>query len=157
MTQMEKRNLSFRLITFGILLLFLGFIGFLFYRIISLNPEALVLDIVSLSAVSVFCIFEMIIIIRGWKKSSHLYDIAFNQNGTLNSVAFVAVIIGNIIGLGLIIICTIIFFMKDDIDTKCNLLIITSISLYLLLNCIIYCIYLLIFRKREFKLKDLLK
>ena len=157
MKHQERRNLAYRFIATFILILVIGFVGFGFYELIKLSPEALVLDIITLSAVAFFSLFQIILIMKGWKKDSHLYDVAFNANETVNNVPLIAVIIGSIIGLGLSIVCTILFISKDDIDTKCNLLIILAISIYLFLNCVIYYIYLLIFRKRLFKVEDLLK
>ena len=158
MKQQENMNLLNRIITSLILLTSLGLSGFSVSQIFINSPENKTLDLVALFAVIFFCVFEIIVIMRRWKKESYMFKIAFDEKGDhFNPVALVAVLIGTIFGLGISILSLFLFFTKEDLNIKCNVLIILSIGYYLFINCICYFIYLLMFRKKPFKLEDLIK
>ena len=158
MKHQENMNLLNRIITSLILLTSLGLSGFSVSQIFINSPENKTLDLVALFAVIFFCVFEIIVIMRRWKKESYMYKIAFDEKGDhFNTVALIAVLIGTIFGLGISILSLLLFFTKDDSTIKCNVLIILSIGYYLFINCICYFIYLLMFRKKPFKLEDLIK
>ena len=153
----ERKIVLFRLISSIILLIPLGLAGLSCYLIFSANPEEMVLLIISLVAVSAFNIFEIILMLKGWKNESNLYKIAFNTNGSINNVPIFAVGAGTLFGVGLTSLGTIVYFVRDEITIKCSMLVVLTVGAYLLLNCIIYFIYLIIYKKRELDLRDLIK
>ena len=153
----ERKIVLFRLISSIILLIPLGLAGLSCYLIFSANPEEMVLLIISLVAVSAFNIFEIILMLKGWKNESNLYKIAFNTNGSINNVPIFAVGAGTLFGVGLTSLGTIVYFVRDEITIKCSMLVVLTVGSYLLLNCIIYFIYLIIYKKRELDLRDLIK
>lgn len=157
MNKIEKRNLIYRIIAASFLTIFLVALSLVFVKVIILSPEAIILDYIAFILTALFAVLQIIFILKGWKKDSHLYDIAFNKNETRNNVPFIAVIVGTVISLTLTIMAVILYFQRSEIEIKCNLLIIGVISLYLLTNCLIYYTYLILFRKRTFKLEDLIK
>ena len=158
MQQEENRNLLNRIITSLILLTSIGLSVFSIVQVFQQMPENKTLDLVALFAVSFFCIFEIIVIMRRWKKESYMYKIAFDEKGDhFNTVALIAVIIGTIFGAGITAVSLYLFLARDDVQTKCNVLVILSIGYYLFINCICYYIYILTFRKKPFKIEDLIK
>ena len=158
MQQEENRNLLNRIITSLILLTSIGLSVFSIIEVFKKNPENKTLDLVALFAVSFFCLFEIIVIMRRWKKESYIYKIAFDEKGDhFNTVALIAVIIGTIFGVGITAISLYLFLTREDVQTKCNVLVILSIGYYLFINCICYYIYILTFRKKPFKIEDLIK
>jgi len=158
MQQEENRNLLNRIITSLILLTSIGLSSFSIVQVFQQMPENKTLDLVALFAVSFFCLFEIVVIMRRWKKESYMYKIAFDEKGDhFNTVALIAVIIGTIFGAGITAISLYLFLTREDVQTKCNVLVILSIGYYLFINCICYYIYILTFRKKPFKIEDLIK
>ena len=157
MKREENLNLLNRVISIALLLLPLGLVIFALYKVFTLSPEAIVLDAIALIATGLFTIFEMIVVGIGGKKESHLQKIAFEENGNVNMFPMIMIIIGTIFGLGLSVMGLILYLTKEDVTAKTNILIILAIGFYLFINCVIYFIFVLFFRKREFNIKDLLK
>ena len=158
MQQEENRNLLNRIITSLILLTSIGLSSFSIVQVFQQMPENKTLDLVALFAVSFFCLFEIVVIMRRWKKESYMYKIAFDEKGDhFNTVALIAVIIGTVFGAGITAISLYLFLTREDVQTKCNVLVILSIGYYLFINCICYYIYILTFRKKPFKIEDLIK
>ena len=154
----ERKNLTYRLIAALILLISGAMVAFSFVVIIKIETNQLFLDILTLSLVSLFLIVEEILILKGGKKESHLYKIAFEDNGKINGVPLIAVGIGALFGLGLVIMGVCVYFIRyDEVTIRTSMLVILSVATYLLTNCIIYGLYLLMFRKRELRLEDLIK
>lgn len=158
MKEQENKNLLNRIIVSIILLTSIGLSVFSIIEVFKKSPENKTLDLVALFAVSFFCLFEIVVVMRRWKKESYMYKIAFDEKGDhFNTVALIAVIIGTIFGAGISAIGLFLFLTRDDIQTKCNVLIILSIGYYLFINCVCYYIYILMFRKKPFKIEDLIK
>jgi len=155
----KKEDLNFynRLASIFLLILPLGLVGFSIFKIFMMQPSGIVLNIIALIATALFCIFEIIIISIGKKKDSSLQRIVFNENGTVNAFPLIVVSVASAIATSLLFLGIYLFFTRAEIDTKSTLLVLTSIGFYLFINCLIYYIYLIMFRKREFKLKDLIK
>ena len=154
----ERKNLTYRLIAAFILLISAFMVAFSFVVIIKIETQQLFLDILTLSLVSLFFLVEEILILKGGKKESHLYKIAFEDNGKVNGVPVIAVGIGALFGLGLLIMGVCVYFIRfNEVTIRTSMLVILSVAVYLLTNCIIYVLYLLMFRKREVRLEDLIK
>lgn len=148
----------YRVVATILLLLSIGLSAFVLAKVIMARPEKIVLDGIALGLTIAFAIGQIILIIRGGKKESHLLDIAFNSDYTVNKLPFVVVLIGTTFGLGLDILATVVLFTRDNtVAVYCSMLIILAIASYLLLNCFIYLLFTLIFKKRELTLEDYAK
>ena len=153
----ERRNIVYRLMSGFLLLLCLGVTSFALSQVIIYRPEESILLIIAIAVTLLFASLELIFILKGGRKDSNLYKIAFNENGRINNVPLIAVFVGTGLGLGLTALGIAVFFTRSEIMIKCSMLIVIAISSYLLVNCLIYYFYLLMFRNRPFDIKDLIK
>lgn len=154
----ERKNLLYRILACLILLITAGMIAFSFITVIKIEEKQLVLDVITLSLTSLFLVLEIILILKGGKKESILDKIAFEPNRLVNHVPLIAVIVGNAFGLGLIFLGISVYFKRfDEVTIRTSMLVIMSVAVYLVTNCLIYYLYLIMFKKRETKLEDFIK
>ena len=154
----ERKNLTYRLLASLILFISGGMIFYAFWVVIQIEHNQLFLDILTLSTTSFFLLAELFFILKGGKKESNLYKIGFNDNGKLNNVPLIAVIIGTVFGLGLIGLGVSVYFVQyEDVTIRTSMLVVLSVAVYLVTNCLIYYLYIIMFRKRELRLEDLIK
>ena len=154
----ERKNLIYRLLATLILLISAAMIIYTFIVVFSVEREQLFLDVITLGTASFFLLVEIFFILKGGKKESNLYKIAFNDNGKLNNVPLIAVMIGTVFGLGLIGLGISVYFVRyDEVTIRTSMLVILSVAVYLVTNCLIYYLYILMFRKQEVRLEDLIK
>ena len=154
----ERKNLIYRLLATAILLISAVMIIYTFVVVFSVERQQLLLDVVTLSTASFFLLVEIFFILKGGKKESNLYKIGFNDNGKLNNVPLIAVMIGTVFGLGLIGLGISVYFVRyDEVTIRTSMLVILSVAVYLVTNCLIYYLYILMFRKQEVRLEDLIK
>ena len=153
-----RKILTFRWVATLFLLMSIGLSSFALAKVIMSKPEKLIIDCIALGLVIAFAIGQIILILRGWKKESHLIDIAFNTDYTVNKLALVLVIIGTSIAVGLNILTIVVLCTRDNTPAVINsMFIIMSISTYLLLNCCSYFLFVILFKKRELTLEDYAK
>lgn len=153
----QKKNLIFRLISSGMCLISIGISIYLFcICMLSQTEESLWFHMVGIAASAILALVEMIILFKNIKKELIIEYIIFNDNKTINKMGLVVVIIMTIIGLGLSImsICFICGFAWDEVSYYAAVVIL-SCSLLLFLNCILYYIYILMFREHKLTLDDL--
>ena len=154
----ERKNITYRLLASLILLISGAMIVYAFIEVLRVEREQLFLDILTLSTTAFFLLVELFFILKGGKKESNLYKIGFNDNGKLNNVPLIAVIIGTAFGLGLIAMGVSVYFVRyNEITIRTSMLVILSVAVYLVTNCLVYYLYILMFRKREVRLEDLIK
>ena len=153
----ERLNLSHRLIAMGLLLISLGVSITSLALIILSQTEEIVLMLIAVSITIVFALLETIVIVKGGKKESNLQKIAFNEKENINNIPLIAVGVGTAFGVGLLALGISVYFINPSTMVKASMLVVISIASYLLLNCFIYYIYLLMFKKRPLNLKDLIK
>ena len=153
----EKRSLAWRIVSSVLLLCSMALSIFNFVKVITMDYADIALILISLGIAAVFALFQIVIILKGGKKESNLQKIVFNQNGSVNTLPIFAVGIGTVLGLGITSLGTAVYFIKEEVFTKMAMLVVLSIGTYLLVNCIIYFIYLIMFKKREFNIYDLIK
>lgn len=157
MNASERKIVTFRLISSFMILLNLGFTIFVMYYSITNISQNQTVNIVSCVFSSLLMIFEIIFILRGWKKESQIYKIAFNTNERINNVPLIAISVFFVFGLGLIILSTLLNVYKHfepNISTSFSIL---NIAIYLVINCLIYYLYCLMYKKREVNLRSLIK
>lgn len=149
---------AYRISASFLLLLSVGLTGFCLSRVIISRPENIVLDLIALSLTAVFAIAQIVFILRGGKKESHLLDVAFNTDWTVNKVFLVFVLVGTALGFGLDILTIVVLCTRvNTISVYCSMFIIMAIASYLLLNCFIYLIFCFLFKKKELTLEDYAK
>ena len=148
----------YRIVSSILLLLSVGLTAFCLSHVILSWPENIVLDIIALALTASFAIAQIVFILRGKKKESHLLDIALNTDGTINKVFLVFVLVGLALGIGLDILTIVVIFTRiNTLQVLCSMYIIMSIATYLLLNCLIYILFIFLFKKRELTLEDYAK
>ena len=148
----------YRIIAVALLLVALGLITYVIAKVIISKPEKIILHMIALSLTAAFAIGQMVLIASGKNKESKLLDIAYNSDNTVNKVALVAVLVGTSLGVGLDILTLVVIFTRNNtVEVMCSMFIIMAIATYLLLNCLIYLVFTLIFRKKELTLEDYAK
>ena len=154
----ERKNLSYRILASLILLITAGMIALTFVTVIQIEKKQLFLDIVTLSLTLFFLIIELVIILKRGKKESFLFKIAFEPNERVNHVPLIAVIFFLLFGLGLIGLGVSVYFVRfNEVSIRTSMLVVISVAVYLVTNCLIYLLYLLMFKKRGVKLENLIK
>ena len=153
----ERKNVLFRLIADFLLLIPLAIIILGLVHIFNVLANGYILSIIALMLTAGFLLLEFVVMIRGWKKESSLYKIAFNENQRINNVPLVAVIVGTIFGVGLTALAITVYFTKNVEPTRSSMFVVLSIASYLLINCLIYFIYVIMFKKRPLDLKKFIK
>ena len=140
----ERKNITYRLLASLILLISGAMIVYAFIEVLRVEREQLFLDILTLSTTAFFLLVELFFILKGGKKESNLYKIGFNDNGKLNNVPLIAVIIGTAFGLGLIAMGVSVYFVRyNEITIRTSMLVILSVAVYLVTNCLVYYLYIL--------------
>jgi hypothetical protein len=157
MNFIERKTLIYRFVAFTLLLISLGVTSFSLSQIIVLRPEELILMLITIAICALFAILESIFILKGWKKESNLQKIAFNENSHVNNVPLIGVSVGTAFGLGLLALGISVYLIRVEPTVKASMLAVLSVSVYLLVNCLIYYIYLIMFKNRPLNLKDLIK
>ena len=154
----ERKNLLYRILATLILLISAGMIVFSLITVIKIEKSQLLLDIITLMLTALFLGLEIILILSRGKKESFLYKIGFEPNGKVNSVPLVAVAFGCLFGLGLISLGISVYFVRfNEITIRTSMLVIMSVAVYLVTNCLIYFLYLIMFKKREINLETFIK
>ena len=127
-------------------------------QVILNRSENTILNLIALSLTAAFAIAQVVFILRGGKKESHLLDIAFNTDGTINKVFLIFVLLGTALGFGLDILTVVVLLTRANTTSViCSMFIIMAIATYLLFNCFIYLIFCYLFRKKELTLEDYAK
>ena len=144
----EKQHLTFKLVLLGLLFVSLGVPVLTMLALFAYLPEDYVLSLIVIIITTLFIFFEMIMTLINIKKPLAIYHIAMTEKGLINPIPLIAVIIGLLIGLSLSILGVVLFFIRSEPVIKCNSLVILTIGLYLLINCVFYIIFVLFLRKR---------
>ena len=153
----EKKNVIFRLIAGFLLLVPMVIIVLGLIHLFKTLAEGYIISIVAFMFTAAFLLLELVVILKGWKKDNSLSKIAFNENQNINNVPLVAVIVGTAVGIFLTALSISVYFIRDTEPIKTSMLVVLSIGSYLLINCLIYFIYILIFKKRPLDLRNFIK
>ena len=152
----ERKTLIWRFCSSFLLILVETLGIFSLIRTFILKPDGIVLNSIALSLTVFFPLAQIVFILKGWKKESHLTDILFNTNNKINNVFLVAVIVGSVFALTLEILGLVVLVTRENtVNQICALYIILTIVTYLFANCGIYFLYISFFRKRKFTIEDL--
>lgn len=153
----EKKNVIFRLVACFLLLAPLSIIILGLIHVFQVLADGYIISIIALMLTAAFLLLEFVVILKGWKKENSLYKIAFNENQNINNVPLIAVIVGTVFGVGLLALSVSVYFIRNTEPFKTSMLVVLSIASYLLVNCIIYFIYLIVFKKRPLNLRNFIK
>ena len=153
----EKKNVIFRLVACFLLLLPLSIIVLGLIHVFKVLAEGYIISIIALMLSAAFLILEFVVILKGWKKENSLFKIAFNENQNINNVPLIAVIVGTVFGVGLLALSISVYFLRNTEPFKTSMLVVLSIATYLLVNCVIYFIYVIMFKKRPLNLRNFIK
>ena len=143
----RKKNIIYR-ITLTVLLFFSFLLnGYAFGMLTKYQPEDFIFSCVVISVLCLFALFELVMNFIKFSKTPSLEKITYTERGYFNVIPFIAVSLGMLIALGLTITGTVLFFIKEDISIKCNSLVVLTVGFYLLLNCVVYYLYVLMNKK----------
>ena len=152
----ERKNLLHRIISVILLMIPLALMVICLIHVFCVLPEGYVISIIGMILAIGFLGMEVFVMLRGGKKESSLYKIAFNENQKVNTFPIIMVSIGTALGLGLTLLSSIVFFQQDE-PNKSAMLVVLAIGAYLLINCIIYYLYVIMFKKRPLDLRKFIK
>ena len=144
-----KQHLTFRLVLVGLLLLSLLIPVLTILALNAFRPDDFVFSLIVIIITIVFILFEMIMTLINIKKPLAIYRIGFTDRGLFNPIPLIAVIMGLVIAVSLSLLGTILFFVKSEEIIKCNSLVILSIGMYLLENCIFYIAFVLFVKNQS--------
>ena len=153
----EKKNVIFRLIACFLLLIPFTLMILGLIHVLKTLAEGYIISIIALMLSMAFLVLEFVVILKGWKKESALYKIAFNENDHINNVPLIAVGLGTALGIGLLALSISVYFLRNSKPFKSSMLVVLSIATFLLVNCVIYYIYLIMFKKRPLNLRNFIK
>ena len=139
----SKQYLTFRLVLIGLLLLSLLAPVLTILALVAFRPDDFTFSLIVVIITMVFIVFEMVMTLINIKKPLAIYRIGFTEKGFLNPIPLIAVIMGLVVAVSLSLLGIILFFVKTEPVIKCNSLVILSIGIYLLENCIFYIAFVL--------------
>ena len=148
MDKMSKFNLAFRLVLIGLLLLFYGMSAFSIFTIMSNTPEDYIFSLVVISVALLFATFELVMNLLHIKRSLSILKIGITERGQINPIPMIAIIASLVLAFGVTTFGLVMYFVKNELVIKCNALVITSIGLFLLINCVFYLIVILLAKKK---------
>ena len=142
----ERRNLTY-----------LGFVAYVLSFVFRSPSQNQTLTLIGCFFAATLMMIEIFLLLRGGKKDIELYKVFFNPNGRINNipVVFFSVFCG--LGVGFVVLGTCLYFLKHFEPNLTISLFILVVAVYLISNCLIYYLFLIMFKKREFKLEDLIK
>ena len=148
MQNKDKQNLKMRWLLVFFICVSLGISAFCLSFISTHKYEDFVFSIIALVITILFAVFELFMTLYNYKKPLSLFRFAFTDNGFINPIGVLTMIMISLIGLGLFLTGVIMFSIKDDISIRCNSLVILSLGSYVLINCIYYVFFILLNKKK---------
>lgn len=157
MNILERKNIAYRLAAVGLLLTNIGLSVFSLIMIFRFNYSDVILSVITIILTGAISLAQGIFIVKGGKKESYLYKIAFNNNKKINTAPLVAVIVGTILSITLLVLSIVLWSTKTNPKELISSLVIMCVALYLLVNCLIYYFYVYLFKDRPINLRDFIK
>ena len=144
----------FRLGCIFVCFLLFGFIGFLIYNAINSQFDELWMHLVALLSMEAALIIEIIINFKNLKKDLFFYPVAFNDDEhTINKMAFIFMVVVTSIGF----ILSALFIILYLINNISAYLVLIPISLFLFIHALMFVVYTLMNKGKEFDVRDLIK
>ena len=154
----KAKIILFRLFLSLLLLSVLGLIVIFIIELIKINKEdAYLINIIGLVGVAIFLLIEAVMLLKNINKQIIFHALVFNEhNSTINYPAFITANVFLAIGVGLSILGTVLYFTTADETIKTSVMVLIPIGIFVLLNCIGYDVYTLLFKAKKTSLKDLI-
>ena len=157
MNVLERRNLTYRILASLVILLNLGFVGFCMSYVAVTPTRDQTITLIGCVFAAVLMIGEIVLLLRGGKQEPLLYKVFFNPNGRLNNVPLVFISVFCVIGVGLLLLGTLLNVFRHFEPNITISLFVLLVAVYLISNCLIYYLFCIMFKKKEFKLEYLIK
>ena len=152
---MKTSFLRYGLILF--LVLTIGYSAYLFYHFLEINENgSTFLHIITILVLDAFICIEIFLLIRGIISKNEelvIHPIAY-EGQKVNTPPLIANIIGLVLFLAGTILCSIFGYSQFEATKGCNLLVVSLISIFGLINVKAYFTYLIINRIKQ---KDIYK
>ena len=151
-----KKNILSRVLSSILLLIPLVISTLLLILIVPKNEETdYIVNVLSLAILIFFTILEIFILLKNLKKDPIILSLMYNSNDTINTGALVITNVILLIALSISVASGIIYFNSTDINIQNACIILFPMAIYTLINCLLYNLYLLIYRYKKFSLEDL--
>lgn len=154
----KRKTIIFRLLTALSLVLSLPYLISMIVLLFQEQESDGLFGQLSLIIIAAFTLAEIIILLKNIKKELLLFQIAFNENKAVNKVPLIIANVLLVLSLAIFLTGMIISLKQD---TAPELLtagrVLGPIGLIAFLNCLIYDIYVILYRQRRFRIEDLLK
>ena len=153
------KNIIFRLISGFVLLFVLALIVYSFIETLKVNKDnAYLINIIGLIGMGLFTVIESFLLFKNIKNPIIFHAVIFNEhNSTINWPAFIVDNVGLLIGIIIETVSLILINTKTDLTIVTSCLVLIPLAAFLISNCLFYNAYLLLFRERKLKVKDLIK
>lgn len=146
---MKKKSLHLimRLILVALILVPLGVIAFSISFIFINQISDLILSLIALFFISSFALVELVITLVRINKPMGLEKTVFTSSEKINPIPLIGVILIALIGLAFTIPGIVLYFVNSDLSIKSYSLVILSLGIYILNNCVFYFLFVLSFNK----------
>ena len=145
----EKKNIIFRITLIVLLLVSFFLNGFAVGMLVRFQPDDYIFSIIVIAVLSLFGAFELSMTLVNFKKEPSLKKISYTERGYFNYIPFIAVSLGMLIALGLSITGICLYFIREEIVVKSNSLVLLAVGFFLLINCLVYYLYVLMNKKKR--------
>ena len=152
----ERKNVFYRVIAVILLMIPLTFMVLCLIHVFKVLPEGYVLSLIGMILAIAFLGLECFVIIKGGKRENSLSKIVFDENQKINTFPMIAVLVGTALGISITTFSAVLYFTQEE-PNKSAMTVTLAIGTYLLINCILYFIYALIFKKRPINLRKFIK
>lgn len=157
--QESKKIVLYRSLAILLLLIPFAITMWFMIRYIQIDAKSFGLHIFASVVLLFFTFLQIFLLAKNMKNQLIIYNIAFNENKTVNKTAIIFVGVGCIIALAMSILFGIFCLTTPNSDEFkiTAFMLIFSIFLYMLINCVMFLIYPLFFKEKKFDVRDLLK
>ena len=133
-----KKIKLFRLLAILLLLMPFGLCIWFLVHYITTDANSFGLHIFTTGVLIFFLLLQLFLILKNMKKQLVIYDIAFNENKSVNKTALIFVSVGAGLGLALTAVCTSLYFVFTEAQQKTTMLLLLSIFFFMfMVNCYI--------------------
>lgn len=154
---MDKNNLVYRIVSSLMLLSSVALSLYLFIDAFSFNEDNKYLfNMICVMVAAVFVVLQIVIILISIGRDLNLGHIAFNRFKSINKPALIIVNVLLAIGVTIFVVGLVLYFNPEQVsDTKGICLLIISVGFLLIVETLLYNLYVIMFRPRKFTAKML--
>lgn len=152
----DARTIVFRIVSVASLFATLPFVVWMLVLLIAESEAESTFATIALIVLSAFTVLEIAIILKNMKKDLLLFHVAFNENKTLNRPALIIVNVFLAVSIG-IFAGGLFLALSPAPELLTSGRVVFPIGLVMLINCVLYDLYVILFHRRRFSVKALLK